>query len=74
MSDILEAPARRLEFVCATCLRSAYALDTDPIPRCPRCGIRMTADSDEPMTRGPMHRGMVPAGSRRRVIGRSASR
>ena len=44
---------RKIEFVCAICLHAVYALDTDPIPRCPRCLIRMLPDSDEPRTRPP---------------------
>jgi hypothetical protein len=50
-TDVLDAPARRLEFVCAVCLASAMGRDDDPIPKCERCGIRMTPDSDEPLTR-----------------------
>ena len=33
-----------LEFVCDRCLNAGYSTDTDPIPRCPRCAIRMTPD------------------------------
>jgi hypothetical protein len=60
MSDSIdidaEAAPRRLEFVCDTCLFSAYASGAGPWPRCPRCGIRLTPDSDEPPARRPLHR------------------
>jgi hypothetical protein len=62
MSDT-ETHARRIEFVCAVCLHSAYALDIDPRPRCPRCLIRMTPDSDEPPRR-------ANKGATRRPVGR----
>ena len=36
--------AQWLEFVCDRCLTCGYGLDDDPVPRCPRCAIRMTPD------------------------------
>jgi hypothetical protein len=52
-----EAPPRRLEFVCPTCLASRYGYDDGPWPRCQRCGgIRMTPDSDEPPRVASNHR------------------
>ena len=42
--DLDDVKPRSLEFVCDRCLASKMGRDTDPVPRCPRCGIRMTAD------------------------------
>ena len=42
-----------IEFCCPICLRSIRSPDTDRIPRCERCLIRMEPDSDEPPRRSP---------------------
>jgi hypothetical protein len=42
---------QRIEFVCDRCLHSVMARDTAKPPRCPRCGIKLTPDSDEPRPR-----------------------
>ena len=42
--------ARKVEFVCSVCLASVQGRYDDPIPRCPRCLIKMLPDSDEPLT------------------------
>jgi hypothetical protein len=51
MSDIAVHP-RKLEFVCAQCLFVRMGTDTQPIPWCPRCRIRLTPDDlDVPRSR-----------------------
>jgi hypothetical protein len=52
MTDrIDQAPSRKIEFVCERCLFAVYALDTDPVPTCPRGHGRLTPDCDEPAAR-----------------------
>ena len=67
MTDILDLPPRSIEFCCDSCLRSIRSLDTEPIPRCARCGIRMTPDSDEPARRPVLHRVMAQPDARQWV-------
>ena len=40
----LDVPPRAVEFVCSTCLHSQMGNDMQPIPRCPRCKVRMVPD------------------------------
>jgi hypothetical protein len=53
MTDTLDidAPPKMVECVCDRCLLSMTVLDSKPLPRCPRCRIRLTPGSDEPRDR-----------------------
>lgn len=42
--DDLAPQPRSLEFVCDRCLHAQKGNDMQPIPRCPRCGIKLTPD------------------------------
>jgi hypothetical protein len=42
---------QRIEFCCDRCLFATMASDTGRWPRCPRCEIKLTPDSDLPRPR-----------------------
>jgi hypothetical protein len=44
MSDDVDPPGHRIEFVCTVCLASVTVLDTDPWPRCRRGHGKMEPD------------------------------
>jgi hypothetical protein len=53
MTNVTDDGSRLIEFVCDRCLHAVRASDTGRWPRCPRCGIKLTPDSDDPPRVGP---------------------